>query len=98
MQPAISVIHLSHRVQSAKARASPLAGKTIAEGELGKRFGVTVLAVRREGEILSIPPADLALEPEDILFIVGPPANLADLEAVLRGPAGRGTPPGAEKG
>ncbi|HNS54942.1 MAG TPA: NAD-binding protein, partial [Syntrophales bacterium] len=77
---------------------SALTGKTIAEAELGKTFGVTVLAVRREGEILSIPPADLALEPEDILFIVGPPAKIAELEAVLRVPAGRENPPGAEKG
>ncbi|OPY05687.1 MAG: Inner membrane protein YbaL [Syntrophaceae bacterium PtaB.Bin038] len=68
---------------------SALAGKTIAGAELGKTFGVTVLAVRREGDIISIPPADLALEPEDILFIVGPPAKIADLEALLRGPVGK---------
>ncbi len=64
---------------------SALAGKTIAEAELGNTFGVTVLAVRREGDIISIPPADLALEPEDILFIVGPPEKITDLETVLRG-------------
>ncbi len=64
---------------------SALAGKTIAGAELGKTFGVTVLAVRREGDIISIPPADLALEPEDILFIVGPPGKIMELETVLRG-------------
>jgi monovalent cation:H+ antiporter-2, CPA2 family len=64
---------------------SRLTGKTIAEGGLGKTFGVTVLAVRREGEIISIPPADFALQPEDILFIAGPPEKIGDLEHVLRG-------------
>jgi monovalent cation:H+ antiporter-2, CPA2 family len=64
---------------------SPLVGKTIAEGKLGNTFGVTVLAVRREGEIISIPPSDLALKPEDILFVVGPPEKIVELETVLRG-------------
>ena len=77
--------------------ASPLAGKTIAEGELGKTFGITILAVRREGEIISIPPSDLALEPEDILFVVGPPAKLADLEAVLRGAGGKKPSPSRKR-
>ncbi len=77
--------------------ASPLAGKTIAEGELGKTFGITILAVRREGEIISIPPSDLALEPEDILFVVGPPAKLADLETVLRGAGGKKPPPSRKR-
>jgi monovalent cation:H+ antiporter-2, CPA2 family len=64
---------------------SPVAGKTIAEAKLGSQYGVTVLAVRRDAEIVSIPPADLALQPEDILFIVGPPGKMMDLETVLRG-------------
>jgi CPA2 family monovalent cation:H+ antiporter-2 len=64
---------------------SPLAGKTIAEAKLGGSYGVTVLAVRRDAEIVSIPPADLTLQPEDILFIVGPPEKMMDLETVLRG-------------
>ncbi len=65
--------------------SSSLAGKTISEARLGARYGVTVLAVRREAEIVSIPPADLTLQPEDILFIVGPPEKMTDLETVLRG-------------
>jgi CPA2 family monovalent cation:H+ antiporter-2 len=64
--------------------SSPLAGKTIGEAKLGK-FGVTVLAVRRDAEIFSIPPAEFDLQPEDILFIVGPPEKMMDLEKVLRG-------------
>jgi CPA2 family monovalent cation:H+ antiporter-2 len=64
---------------------SPLAGKTIAEAKLGSHYGVTVLAVRRDAEIFSIPQADLDLQPEDILFIVGPPEKIMDLEKVLRG-------------
>jgi CPA2 family monovalent cation:H+ antiporter-2 len=66
-------------------KTSLLAGKTIAGAKLGKHYGVTVLAVRRDAEIISIPPADLELQPEDILFLVGPPEKMIDLEAVLRG-------------
>jgi len=65
--------------------SSPLAGKTIGEAKLEKKFGVTVLAVRRGAEIFSIPPAELDLQPEDILFIVGLPEKMTDLEKVLRG-------------
>jgi len=53
--------------------------------------------VRREGEIISIPPADLALQPEDILFVVGPPARIADLETVLRGAGGKKSPPSRKR-
>jgi len=65
--------------------SSPLAGKTISEAALGKKFGVTVLAVRRGAEIYSIPSSDLDLQPEDILFIVGPSEKIIDLEKTLRG-------------
>jgi len=65
--------------------SSSLAGKTIAEANLGNKYGVTVLAVRRYAEIFSIPPAELDLQPEDILFIVGPPEKMMELEKVLRG-------------
>ncbi len=64
---------------------SALSGKTLAEAELGKRYGVTVLAVRREGEIYSIPPGEFGLQAGDILFIVGPPAKIMALEKVFRG-------------
>jgi CPA2 family monovalent cation:H+ antiporter-2 len=65
--------------------SSPLAGKTIAEADLGNKYRVTVLAVRRDAEIISIPPPEFGLQPEDILFIVGPPEKMMDLERVLRG-------------
>ena len=66
-------------------KSSPLSGKTIGEAKLGSQYGVTVLAVRRDAEIFSIPQADLELRPEDILFIVGPPEKITDLETLLRG-------------
>jgi CPA2 family monovalent cation:H+ antiporter-2 len=65
--------------------SSPLAGKTIGEAKLGSRYGVTVLAVRRDAEIFSIPKTELELRPEDILFLVGPPEKITELETVLRG-------------
>ncbi len=64
---------------------SSLAGQTIAEANLGSRYGITVLAVRRDTEIISIPPADFDLKPEDILFLAGPPEKIMNLEKILRG-------------
>lgn len=50
---------------------APLAGKTLAEVGLRKQYGVTVLAVRRDGEMVFNPDADMRLEADDLLIILG---------------------------
>jgi di/tricarboxylate transporter len=51
--------------------ASPLAGRTLRESAIGERFGIVVVAVRRGQRAFSIPSLSEALQPGDILLVVG---------------------------
>jgi CPA2 family monovalent cation:H+ antiporter-2 len=52
-----------------------LAGKTISNLNLRHRFGVTLLAVRRETEIFSNPDSSLEICAGDILVVLGKPGD-----------------------
>jgi CPA2 family monovalent cation:H+ antiporter-2 len=56
---------------------APLAGKTLAEMELRKKYGLTVLAVRRDGEMVFNPDPDQELVAGDLLIILGAPEKIA---------------------
>lgn len=56
---------------------APLAGKTLAATELRKKYGITVLAVRRDGELLFNPEPDMVLRAQDVLIVLGAPEKLA---------------------
>lgn len=47
------------------------AGKTIKELDLRNQVGVTVLAIKREQEVVSHPPAEFSLQGNDSLYVVG---------------------------
>ena len=66
------------------AEGSALEGRSLAQAELRKRHGVTVLAVRRGTEIEVNPPADTELRPGDVLFVLGPPERIADVVDLCR--------------
>ena len=51
---------------------SRLVGKSLAQIELRKRYGITVLAIRRNSKILSNPHGDIQLCANDVLFVLGP--------------------------
>jgi CPA2 family monovalent cation:H+ antiporter-2 len=59
-----------------KAQA-PLTGKTLAEIELRKKYGITVLAIRRDSQLLVNPEADMQLQAHDLLIILGEPEKIA---------------------
>ena len=61
------------------AERSPLVGKSLSEIELRKKYGVTVLAVRRESKILSNPDVDMLFYANDVLFVLGPPDRIANI-------------------
>ncbi len=61
------------------AEGSPLVGKSIIEIDLRKRFGVTVLAIRRNSQILSNPRGDTQFLSNDILVVLGLPDKIANL-------------------
>ena len=52
------------------------AGRTLADINLRATTGVSVLAVRRDGRSWTSPPADLTLEPKDVLYLLGDDADV----------------------
>lgn len=64
---------------------SPSAGRTLGALDLPGIAGVTLVTLLRNGELLE-PRADLHLQPGDLLALSGPPAGLAEAEAVLSHP------------
>ncbi len=58
---------------------SPLAGKTLRELDLRRRFGVTVIAARRGDELVVSPGPDFVPQVGDVLFVIGSEANLKGL-------------------
>ena len=62
---------------------SPFVGKTLSEIELRKKYGVTLLAIRRHTEILSNPKAETKITANDILVVLAPIGKLADVAPLL---------------
>jgi CPA2 family monovalent cation:H+ antiporter-2 len=65
---------------------SSLAGRSLAEMDLRRKFGITVLAIRRDQEILPNPKADMPLFAKDVLYIIGSPDKLAEAAGLLDNP------------
>jgi CPA2 family monovalent cation:H+ antiporter-2 len=71
------------------SQGSPLIGKTLAQIELRRRCGVSVVAIRRDAQILSNPGADTLLQSNDELFVLGPPESIAEGMCLLHNPQER---------
>jgi K+:H+ antiporter len=56
---------------------SPIAGKTIAQVEIRRKHGVTVLAVRRADQMLSNPDGNTVIRAGDLLVALSEPSKLA---------------------
>jgi CPA2 family monovalent cation:H+ antiporter-2 len=54
-------------------------GNSLKEINLRKQYGLTVVAVKRSGEILENPGAGFIFEPDDIVYILGKPTKIAQL-------------------
>jgi CPA2 family monovalent cation:H+ antiporter-2 len=70
---------------------APLEGLSIAETELRKRHGVTVLALRHQGEILSNPGARTTLRAGDMAIVLGSAEQLGAVRPLFE-PAGGPSP------
>ena len=69
---------------------SPMVLKTIRDMQLGREFGVIVLAIRNRDGVMSFnPPADTAVHGGDFLIVMGRQQNLLALEELLAGPHAR---------
>ncbi|MDD5642392.1 MAG: cation:proton antiporter [Syntrophales bacterium] len=67
------------------ADQAPLAGKSLSQMELRKRYGLTVLAIRRDGQMLPNPEPDMQLKAQDLLIVMGPPDTIASQSWLFEG-------------
>jgi CPA2 family monovalent cation:H+ antiporter-2 len=65
---------------------TPVVGKSLAQIELRKKYGVTVLAIRRDTQILSNPSGGMQFCADDDLFILGPPEKIALVTGLFHNP------------
>ncbi|MBN2284693.1 MAG: cation:proton antiporter [Deltaproteobacteria bacterium] len=62
---------------------SLLAGETLGRVQMRKKYGISVLAIRRGAEIIYNPSADDRIESGDILFVLGTPKAISEGTAEL---------------
>jgi CPA2 family monovalent cation:H+ antiporter-2 len=65
---------------------SPVAGKTLAQTELRRKYGVTLLVIYRGSEILSNPEGKTILYPNDMVLVLGSPEKLAKVADMFKSP------------
>jgi CPA2 family monovalent cation:H+ antiporter-2 len=63
---------------------APAAGKSLAELRLREKFGVTVLAIQRNGETLANPWGGIQLQAGDLVITLGKPTQLAETATLFR--------------
>lgn len=71
-------------------------GATIGELEVRKRYGVTVVAVRREGELLPEPGASTRLVAADVVVLMGTPDRLVAAAGLFKARTPDATSDGGE--
>jgi voltage-gated potassium channel len=63
---------------------SPIVGKTLKDLDLRKKFGITVIAVKKAtGKIIFTPGGDVTIEPFDILVVVSTKDKLQEAVRIL---------------
>ncbi len=67
---------------------SPAVGKTVGETQMRKKYGVTLLALRRGSETTSIPDPETKFQPNDLLFVVGQPEKIVEISKIFKVPSG----------
>ena len=62
-----------------------LTGRSIGEMNLRKRFGITILAIKRDRELVNNPGADTAFKEDDILYLFGEPNKVINFKNFMEG-------------
>lgn len=57
---------------------SILKGKTLAESELRNRYGITLVALKRDEELIEHPDSETRLQKGDIAYVLGKPEQIAN--------------------
>ena len=77
--------HIGSNLQVSEVRiprGSSLAGKTLGESGIGKKTGVNVIGQWVGGRLLTAPTADMRLEPDGILILVGSQESVKRFEEI----------------
>jgi trk system potassium uptake protein TrkA len=64
------------------AAPETLVGQTLAEADLRNRFGLSVIAFQRRGDIRSNPSAQDEIEEGDLLVVIGQPESVDELSSL----------------
>lgn len=76
----IDLIELSGEHQIAEVYAPQgWCGRTLLEVNVRRNYGLSVIGIRREGAFIASPGADMTLQKEDILLVLG---RVQDIEAI----------------
>jgi K+/H+ antiporter YhaU regulatory subunit KhtT len=67
-------------------KGSPLVGRTLADSRLRERAGVTVVAISRNGDVVTNPVAQETIQAGDRLAVIGTPGQVGAAETMLRLP------------
>lgn len=62
---------------------SPLIGKTLGQVMLRQKYGITVVAIRRDSRIISNPGADMILNNSDALYVLGSPEKISEATSLF---------------
>ena len=65
---------------------SPLCGQPLAQSGLRPRYGVTVVAIHRQGEIEASPGPQTRFEADDIVYLFGKTDKLYAVKPLFSGP------------
>jgi len=91
LQPRLAEVEISTlRVDA----GSPLAGRRLSETDLRRLFGITVVAIRRGDELLPNPGAEVRLQADDALIVMGLNEEIASASALFRSGGLDPSPPG----
>jgi CPA2 family monovalent cation:H+ antiporter-2 len=65
---------------------SAFVGKSLARSQLRRKFGILVLAIRRNSQIISNPDRNTQICAEDELIVLGAPDKMSELERLIINP------------
>jgi Trk K+ transport system NAD-binding subunit len=80
LEGARDVVSLEQQIETTRRQVPSLDGLTIGEADVRGRTGCTVLAIEREDAIVTDIGPDTAIQPEDVLVVVGSEAAINAFE------------------
>lgn len=89
LEPSKDSKHYLHDLEISTFRLNdraPLVGKSLAQMELRKKHGITVLTIRRNSQMFPNPEPNMQLQANDLLIVMGAPHNLTNSTWLFQNP------------